>query len=278
MIIKYIDPHQLFGDKYAVRLNNGTSEEIAKSAKVFEAYDVAQRYDELINDYKILLEEHASTETAANFIKQAEIDLQQSADDINSFIEKTKSGVQEEIRRIKSIDALKEYNKWLNEVARAQKEAETNDILDEDGIVYFDNQPFFRESDLVKYEKEKEKEEKDKEKDDTMMHETLDDIVKNEELDSKKGWKKWEKDENSIVNHPKHYQNYGGLETIDEMILLFGLEETMIFCKLNAWKYRARASKKGSEQEDLDKANWYILKYQELKKRKLEYDLYDNAS
>lgn len=99
MIIKYIYPHQLFGNKYVVRLNNGTSEEIAKSAKVFEAYDVAQRYD--------------------------------------------------------------------------------------------------------------------------------------------------------------------------EMILLFGLEETMIFCKLNAWKYRTRATKKGSEKEDLDKANWYILKYQELEKRKL---------
>lgn len=263
MIIKYIDPHQLFGDKYVVRLNNGTSEEIAKSAKVFEAYDVAQRYDEMINDYKILLEEHASTETAANFIKQAEKDLQQSTDNINSFVEKTKSGVQEKIRIMKdpfkSIDALKEYNKWLNEAARIQKEAESNDILDKDGIVYFDNQPFFRESDLIKYEKK----EKDKEKDDTIMYETLDDIVKNDKFSSKK----LEKDEKSAVNHPKHYQNEGGLETIDEMILLFGLEETMIFCKLNAWKYRARASKKGSEKEDLEKANWYILKYAELKKR-----------
>ena len=244
MIIKYIDPHQLFGDKYVVRLNNGTSEEIAKSAKVFEAYDVAQRYDEQINDYKILLEEHASTETAANFIKQAEKGLQQSTDDINSFIEQTKSEVQEVIKEtkdpFKSIDALKEYNKWLNEAVRAQKEAEANDILDKDGIVYFDNQPFFKESDLVKYEKKEEK----------------DDIMT-------------EKDENSAVNHPKHYRNDGGLETIDEMILLFGLEETMIFCKLNAWKYRARASKKGSEKEDLEKANWYILKYQDLEKRKL---------
>lgn len=266
MKIKYIDPHQLFGDKYVVRLNNGTSEEIAKSARVFEAYDVAQRYDEEINEYKIILEEHASTETAANFIKQAEKGLKQSTDDINSFVEKTKSGIQESIQRMKdpfkSIDALKEYNKWLNEVARAQKEAETNDILDKDGIVYFDNQPLFRESDLVKYEKKKEK---DKEKDNTMTYKTLDDIIKNVKFSSKNS----EKDENSTVNHPKHYQNEGGLETIDEMILLFGLEETMIFCKLNAWKYRARASKKGSEQEDLDKANWYILKYQELEKREL---------
>ena len=154
-------------------------------------------------------------------------------DDINNFVEQTKSGVQEEIKRMKdpfkSVDALNEYNKWVKNSVLMQKEAETNDILNDD-IIYFDNQPFFRESDLVKSAT---------------------------------------KDENSTVNHPKHYQNKGGLETIDEMILLFGLEETMIFCKLNAWKYRARASKKGSEKEDLEKANWYILKYQDLEKRKL---------
>lgn len=136
----------------------------------------------------------------------------------------------------KSADALNEYYKLVENSIRMQKEAEANKILN-DNIVYFDNQPFFKESDLIKSE------ENDK--------------------------KSTAKDENSAVNHPKHYQNEGGLETIDEMILLFGLEETMIFCKLNAWKYRARASKKGSEQEDLEKANWYILKYQELEKRKL---------
>lgn len=172
---------------------------------------------------------------------------------VNDFVEQTKSGVQEEIKRRKDPfnhgDVLNDYNKWVEE-ARKQLEAEINKIFDDD-IVYFDNKPFFKESDLAKSEENK------------------DNCAKIEELDSKKGWKKWEKDENSAVNHPKHYQNEGGLETIDEMILLFGLEETMIFCKLNAWKYRARASKKGSEQEDLDKANWYILKYQELEKRKL---------
>ena len=139
-------------------------------------------------------------------------------DAINNFVEHTKSGVQEEIKRRKDpfghVDALNDYNKWVEEEARMKLEADINKIF----------------SDLAKSE---------------------------------------EKDENSTVNHPKHYQNDGGLKTIDEMILLFGLEETMIFCKLNAWKYRARASKKGSEKEDLEKANWYILKYQELEKGKL---------
>lgn len=269
MIAKYIEPYRLFGNKYVVRLNNGTREQIEKSTKVFETYEDAKRYDESINDHEIFLELHTSTDTAENFIEQAEKDLQQATDDLNSFVEKTKSGVQEEIKQMKdpfkSVDILNEHDKCEIESIRKQKEAETDDILDEDGIVYFDNQPFFRESDLIKYEKKKEKDEKDKEKDDTMIYETMDNILKKYNFSSEK----LEKDENSAVNHPKHYQNDGGLETIDEMILLFGLEETMIFCKLNAWKYRARASKKGSEKEDLEKANWYILKYEELEKRKL---------
>ena len=170
------------------------------------------------------------------------------------FVLQTKSGVQEEIKRTKDPlinDILDELDKW--------RDSETRKLLENDDVIYFDNTPFLKESDLKKsggYEE---------------------DDMKIEELDSKKGWKKWEKDEKSAINHPEHYQNEGGLETIDEMILLFGLEETTIFCKLNAWKYRARATKKGSEKEDLDKANWYILKYKELKKRDEEHDYYYNS-
>lgn len=64
------------------------------------------------------------------------------------------------------------------------------------------------------------------------------------------------------VNHPSHYNN-GGMECIDEMILIFGVEATKHFCLLNAWKYRYRANHKNG-QEDLNKANWYIAKYKEL--------------
>lgn len=67
----------------------------------------------------------------------------------------------------------------------------------------------------------------------------------------------------SMVNHPSHY-NQGGMECIDEMILVFGKEATMDFCLCNAWKYRYRANAKNG-QEDLDKANWYLAKYKELK-------------
>lgn len=64
------------------------------------------------------------------------------------------------------------------------------------------------------------------------------------------------------VNHPTHY-NQDGMECIDEMILVFGVEAVKHFCVCNAWKYRYRANKKNGE-EDLEKANWYINKFKEL--------------
>lgn len=66
-----------------------------------------------------------------------------------------------------------------------------------------------------------------------------------------------------VVNHPNHYTN-GGMECIDEMILIFGKEATMNFCLCNAWKYRRRALYKNQE-EDMQKSHWYINKYKELK-------------
>lgn len=64
--------------------------------------------------------------------------------------------------------------------------------------------------------------------------------------------------ENDAVNHPSHYEH--GIECIDEMILLFGVMETMSFCKLNSHKYRKRALDKGG-REDIDKSDWYMKEY-----------------
>lgn len=61
-----------------------------------------------------------------------------------------------------------------------------------------------------------------------------------------------------MVNHPSHYER--GIECIDEMILLFGVMETMSFCKLNSHKYRKRALDKGG-REDIDKSDWYMKEY-----------------
>lgn len=68
----------------------------------------------------------------------------------------------------------------------------------------------------------------------------------------------------STVDHPKHYGREGGMECIDEMLLIFGVEATMHFCLLNAWKYRYRAPDKNGA-EDMAKSDWYITKYAELK-------------
>ena len=61
-----------------------------------------------------------------------------------------------------------------------------------------------------------------------------------------------------MVNHPSHYEH--GIECIDEMILLYGVVETMMFCKLNAHKYRKRAFEKGGK-EDMDKSDWSMKEY-----------------
>ena len=48
------------------------------------------------------------------------------------------------------------------------------------------------------------------------------------------------------------------------MIAVFGKEKVMAFCICNVWKYRYRAADKNGE-EDLEKSDWYMNKYMELK-------------
>lgn len=67
-----------------------------------------------------------------------------------------------------------------------------------------------------------------------------------------------------MVNHPSHYEH--GIECIDEMILLYGRDETMSFCKLNSHKYRKRALDKGG-REDQDKSDWYVKEYAYLESK-----------
>ena len=69
---------------------------------------------------------------------------------------------------------------------------------------------------------------------------------------------------NDPVDHPSHYCREGGMESIDEMVLVFGKEAVMNFCLLNVWKYRYRAADKNGE-EYLKKSDWYMRKYKELK-------------
>lgn len=68
------------------------------------------------------------------------------------------------------------------------------------------------------------------------------------------------------VNHPSHYTQ-NKFETIDEMMIAFGPEAVYHFCICNAWKYKNRAPYKGNFEEDMKKADWYLTKAKEIKKR-----------
>lgn len=72
--------------------------------------------------------------------------------------------------------------------------------------------------------------------------------------------------EQDDINHPSHYCREGGMESIDEMLLIFGKEVVMNFCLCNVWKYRYRAGTKAGEDggKDLAKSDWYMRKYKEL--------------
>lgn len=69
--------------------------------------------------------------------------------------------------------------------------------------------------------------------------------------------------EESAVNHPSHY-NQCQFEAIEEMIIVFGRDAVIDFCRINAWKYKTRAPFKGKLDDDLKKADWYINKVKEL--------------
>jgi hypothetical protein len=66
-----------------------------------------------------------------------------------------------------------------------------------------------------------------------------------------------------MINHPSHYCREGGMECLDEMMLVFGVKNTIIFCLMNSHKYRYRSSDKNGE-EDLKKSDWYYAKAKEL--------------
>lgn len=73
--------------------------------------------------------------------------------------------------------------------------------------------------------------------------------------------------EPNMVDHPKHYLREGAIECIDEMELIYGPEALMHFCLLSCHKYRYRAGLKNNGYEDLEKSDWYMRKYKELKKK-----------
>ena len=68
--------------------------------------------------------------------------------------------------------------------------------------------------------------------------------------------------------NPDHYKKYP-IETIDQMIAIYGKEEVVIYCKLTAYKYRSRMGyKEGSSlEDDFAKEQWYLNKIKELENK-----------
>ena len=71
------------------------------------------------------------------------------------------------------------------------------------------------------------------------------------------------KSEIDNVNHPQHYADSCSIECIDAMALAWGFDYTAIYCQINAFKYLWRWKNKNGI-EDLDKAEWYLNKSDEL--------------
>ena len=63
----------------------------------------------------------------------------------------------------------------------------------------------------------------------------------------------------STINHPSHYNLPNRKECIVEMEEQFGLECTITFCLMNAYKYLYRAGNKADNttEQDISKATWY---------------------
>ena len=76
---------------------------------------------------------------------------------------------------------------------------------------------------------------------------------------------------NDNVNHPAHYTS-GGIECIDGMVAAFGREYVMHYCLCNAFKYIWRCEHKGKRVEDIQKAVWYLNKWQELAEKEAMSD------
>lgn len=62
------------------------------------------------------------------------------------------------------------------------------------------------------------------------------------------------------VNHPSHYSKDGRKECIVEMEEYYGVNATIVFCLMNAYKYLYRAGEKfgNSANQDVAKAQWYF--------------------
>ncbi len=76
-----------------------------------------------------------------------------------------------------------------------------------------------------------------------------------------------EKETYDFVN-PTHYKQ-NGVEVIEMMEMIWGVEKLIAHCEMNSFKYRMRLGLKPDQpiDRDLEKARWYENKANELRKK-----------
>jgi len=81
------------------------------------------------------------------------------------------------------------------------------------------------------------------------------------------------------VNHPSHYKMADDRDLLDHMVEMYGTEEVISFCKLNALKYISRAGRKDPKrtEEDIEKAMVYLERMKHLLESPVEKDGYNEA-
>ena len=65
------------------------------------------------------------------------------------------------------------------------------------------------------------------------------------------------------VEKPLHYNSSEGIECIDYIRQVLGLQGFIDYCHGNAIKYQHRYKHKGKPAEDMKKAEWYIKRMNE---------------
>ena len=70
------------------------------------------------------------------------------------------------------------------------------------------------------------------------------------------------------VGNAKHYKQ-GRYEVIEMMEMIWGIEATISYCEMTAFKYRMRIGHKEGQplEQDMKKTKWYETKAEELKGR-----------
>jgi hypothetical protein len=75
------------------------------------------------------------------------------------------------------------------------------------------------------------------------------------------------KEEYDMIN-PSHYKKWS-IEVIEMMERVWGIASTITYCEMTAFKYKMRAGDKPGQplEQELSKADWYLTKAAELRKK-----------